>query len=62
MFPFRTSSIFRSRWMALLWAGGIIWTAVDYVGHSGGGNNSDDDAPTAAEQAQAAAVRNSFGQ
>ena len=36
MFPFRTSSIFRSRWIALLWAAGIIWTAVDYAGKSGG--------------------------
>jgi hypothetical protein len=31
MFPFRHSSIFRSRWMALLWAAGIIWFAVDTV-------------------------------
>lgn len=23
------SGIFRSRWMALLWAGGILWTAYD---------------------------------
>ena len=29
MFPFRTSSIFRSRWMAMLWAAGILWTAYD---------------------------------
>ena len=58
MFPFRTSSIFRSRWIALLWAAGIIWTAVDYAGKSRGGNNSAD----AAEQAQAAALLNSFGQ
>lgn len=62
MFPFRTSSIFRSRWMALLWAAGIIWTAVDYVGKSGGTNTGGDDAPTAAEQAQSAALLNSFGQ
>lgn len=31
MFPFRHSSIFRSRWIALLWAGGILWTAVDFA-------------------------------
>lgn len=62
MFPFRTSSIFRSRWMALFWAGGIIWTAVDYVGGSGGGKNEATDSPTNAEQAQAAALLNSFGQ
>ena len=29
MFPFRTSSIFRNRWIALLWAAGILWTAYD---------------------------------
>ena len=25
----RTSSVFKSRWMALLWAAGIIWFAYD---------------------------------
>lgn len=28
----RTSSVFKSRWMALLWAAGIIWVALDFVG------------------------------
>ncbi len=28
--PFR--KLFRSRWAALLWAAGIVWTAVDIVG------------------------------
>ena len=28
--PFR--KLFLSRWSALLWAGGILWTAVDVVG------------------------------
>ena len=60
MFPFRTSSIFRSRWIALLWAAGIIWTAVDYAGRSGGGANSDNDSTATAEQGQAAALLNSF--
>jgi hypothetical protein len=32
MIPMRTSSVFKSRWMALLWAAGIIWAAVDFVG------------------------------
>jgi hypothetical protein len=32
MIPMRTSSIFKSRWMALLWAAGIIWFAVDFAG------------------------------
>jgi hypothetical protein len=26
------AKLFRSRWAALLWAGGILWTAVDFVG------------------------------
>lgn len=26
------AKLFRSRWAALLWAGGILWTAVDVVG------------------------------
>lgn len=32
MIPMRTSSIFKSRWMALLWAAGIIWFAYDFAG------------------------------
>lgn len=29
MIPMRTSSVFKSRWMALLWAAGILWFAYD---------------------------------
>lgn len=32
MFPIRHSWIFRSRWMALLWAAGMIWFALDVAG------------------------------
>ena len=32
MIPMRTSSIFKSRWMAMIWAAGIIWLAVDVAG------------------------------
>ena len=32
MWPMRTSTIFKSRWMALLWAAGIIWFAYDFAG------------------------------
>lgn len=32
MLPMRTSSIFKSRWMALIWSAGIIWFAVDVAG------------------------------
>ena len=31
MIPMKTSSIFKSRWMALIWAAGIIWFAYDTV-------------------------------
>ena len=32
MIPMRTSSVFKSRWMALIWAAGILWAAYDFVG------------------------------
>jgi hypothetical protein len=32
MVPMRTSRIFKSRWMALVWAAGIIWFAYDFAG------------------------------
>lgn len=32
MIPMRTSSIFRSRWMALIWAAGILWFAAEVAG------------------------------
>ena len=34
MIPMRTSTVFNNRWMALLWAAGIIWFALDYAGSS----------------------------
>ncbi len=41
MIPMRTSSIFKSRWLALLWAAGIIWFAYDFAApdDSATGNN-----------------------
>ena len=41
MIPMKTSTIFKSRWMALIWAAGIIWFAVDVAGTSSDGNQSD---------------------
>ena len=35
MIPMKTSSVFKNRWMALLWAAGIIWLAVDVAGSGG---------------------------
>jgi hypothetical protein len=40
MIPMRTSSIFRSRWMALLWAAGFIWLALDVAGGASSPSNS----------------------
>ena len=34
MIPMKHSTIFKSRWMALLWAGGIIWFALQVAGPS----------------------------
>lgn len=31
MFPMRYSSIFKSRWWALVWGAGILWTAYDFA-------------------------------
>jgi len=31
----RYSSLFRSRWMALLWSIGILWSAASFVGSDG---------------------------
>lgn len=42
MLPIRTRSVFKSRWMALLWAGGILWSAAEFAGgqpRSGAGSN-----------------------
>ena len=42
MIPMKTSSIFKSRWMALIWAAGIIWFAYDFAApdDDGTGNNA----------------------
>lgn len=40
MIPVRTSSVFKSRWKALLWAAGIIWFAYDFAGSEPQGGNA----------------------
>ena len=41
MIPMRTSSIFKSRWMALVWSAGIVWLAVSVAGpDENTGNNA----------------------
>ena len=40
MIPMKTSSIFKSRWMALIWAAGIIWFAYDFASPDDGGSGN----------------------
>jgi hypothetical protein len=54
MFGVRLSSLFTSRWMALLWAILVILTAIQFVGSSG-----DDAAETLSDQ-QRAVINNAF--
>jgi hypothetical protein len=60
-----TPRIFRSRWAALLWAGGIVWAAVDYAGsasNSADGNAAITDASgEVANAADLAIVANLIG-
>jgi hypothetical protein len=56
MLPIRTKSIFKSRWIALLWAAGILWTAADFASSQPGGaaGNGADAAGQANDMAAAA--------
>jgi hypothetical protein len=47
MIPMRHSTIFRSRWMALLWAAGIIWFALDVSTPDASATNASGNAATA---------------
>lgn len=40
MIPMKHSSIFKSRWMALIWAAGIIWFALDVAAPSATSSNA----------------------
>ena len=55
MIPVKTSSVFKNRWMALLWAAGIIWFAYDFAGSQPQGSNESANA-TAATDATGAAI------
>lgn len=52
MFGVRLSSLFTSRWMALLWAVLVILTAIQFVGAS----DQDDSGVNAAQAGQGAAA------
>ena len=49
MIPMRHSTIFRSRWMALLWAAGIIWFALDVSTPDASATNSSGNAAAATD-------------
>lgn len=57
MLPIKHSTIFKSRWWALVWAAGIIWSAVSFVGSQSGG----EDAAAGDNDAAAAAVTKVLG-
>jgi hypothetical protein len=44
MVPMRFSTIFKSRWFALVWAAGIIWVAYDVAGGPSKTTNASDNA------------------
>jgi hypothetical protein len=65
MYPFRYSSIFRSRWMALFWAAGILWTAYDFAapdGSAAAGNNQQASDEIPINQADIAAIQANLNQ
>ena len=56
MIPMKTSSVFKSRWYALIWAAGILWFAYDMVG--GGETETDANGVTTMTDATGAKVDN----
>ncbi len=50
--------IFLSRWSALLWAGGILWTAVDVAGFAPAAAPANETAPDNQTDATGVAVDN----
>lgn len=52
MFPMKSSWVFKSRWMALIYAAGIIWFAYDFAASQPqDGDMSADNQATAATNA-----------
>jgi hypothetical protein len=49
MIPMRTSTIFKSRWMALIWAAGIIGFAYDMAESAPQATNSSDNSEQATD-------------
>jgi hypothetical protein len=55
MLPIRHKTIFKNRWWALLWAGGILWGAADFAGGQSHSSASSDQANADAADVQAVA-------
>ena len=53
-----SSKIFRSRWAALIWAGGILWTAYDVAGAAPAGKATTENQSAADTDATGMAVDN----
>jgi hypothetical protein len=53
------AKLFRSRWSALIWAGGILWTAVDVAGDAPATRSDNETATAAPTDATGEAVQNS---
>lgn len=49
MIPMKTSSVFKSRWMALLWAAGFLWFAYDVAGSAPQGDENGANAEAATD-------------
>jgi hypothetical protein len=60
MLPIKTRSVFKSRWMALLWAGGIVWSATEFAGsqpHHSADANAQGNGDAAADSTDSADVQ-----
>ena len=44
MIPMRMSTVFKSRWWALVWGAGILWTAYDVASAQPQGNSAGNNA------------------
>jgi hypothetical protein len=49
MIPMRSSTIFKSRWMALIWAAGILWVAYGVAGSEPQDSNASGNAEQATD-------------
>ncbi len=47
MVPMRSSWIFKSRWMALIWAAGILWSAYTVAGAAPSKSDASDNSEAA---------------